>query len=113
MTEIGTEKRLDELSKCVDHGFGQVDRRFEGTDQRFDRVEGDIRELRSDLRSEAKGLRSEIACLRADTSAGFERLEAKFDAKFDSLNRAVIRLLGGALAVIAGSVVAAVIHTAF
>jgi hypothetical protein len=55
VTEAGTEKRVDELSKRVDLGFAQVDKRmddFQGeTRERFNRVEGDIRELRSDMKT--------------------------------------------------------------
>jgi len=69
MTETGTERRVDELSKRVDFGFeqlskrvdfgyDQIDRRFEQVDirfeevsHRFDRVESDLRELRSDVKN--------------------------------------------------------------
>jgi hypothetical protein len=50
MTETGTEKRVDELSKRVDFGFEQVDKRmdegFERADRNFERVDADLRELR-------------------------------------------------------------------
>jgi hypothetical protein len=34
MTETGTEKRVDELSKRVNFGFEQIDGRFEQVDRR-------------------------------------------------------------------------------
>jgi hypothetical protein len=50
MTETGTEKRVDELSKRVDFGFEQLDKRmeegFERADRNFERVDADLRELR-------------------------------------------------------------------
>jgi tetrahydromethanopterin S-methyltransferase subunit G len=84
MTVDGTEKRIDELSKRMDFGFEQVDHRFEQIDRRFEQVEGQIVEL------------------RADTKAGFE-----------SLNRTIIYLLGGALSVICSGVLALVLHAIF
>ncbi|MCW2979563.1 MAG: hypothetical protein JWO14_1290 [Solirubrobacterales bacterium] len=87
MTEVGTEKRVDELSKRVDSGFAQVDKRiddFQGeTRERFNRVEGDIRELRS------------------DTKAGF-----------DSLQQLMIRVCAGTIgSIIAGVVVLLLSHS--
>jgi hypothetical protein len=80
MTEVGTEKRVDELSKRVDSGFAQVDKRiddFQGeTRERFNRAEGDIRELRSDMKT-----------------------------GFDSLNQLTIRACAGTI----GSIIASVI----
>jgi hypothetical protein len=53
MTETGTEKRVDELSKRVDFGFEQIDRRFEQVDKNFERVDADIRELRADMKADS------------------------------------------------------------
>jgi hypothetical protein len=44
MTETGTEKRVDELSKRVDFGFKQMN-------QRIGRVEDDVRELRAETKA--------------------------------------------------------------
>jgi tetrahydromethanopterin S-methyltransferase subunit G len=85
MTEIGTEKRLDELSNRVDHGFAQIDQRFAQVDQRLDRVDADIRELRGDLKR------------------GFEIIESRFD----SLQRTIILVLGGAVTTLVGGAIAA------
>jgi uncharacterized coiled-coil DUF342 family protein len=109
MTETGTEKRVDELSKRVDRGFErvdrgfeQVDRGFEQVDKRFEQVEGEIRDVRSEVHE-----------LRIDTKRGFERMESKFDAKFDSLNRTIIYLLGGSLSVLTAGVIAAAFRALF
>jgi predicted nucleic acid-binding Zn-ribbon protein len=67
--ETWTDERLDDLATGIDRRFDQVDKRFDQVDQRFDRVEDDIRELRSDMKK------------------GFEAVDKKFDAKFDSLQR--------------------------
>jgi hypothetical protein len=48
VTETATDRRVDELSKCLD-------RRFVDLDRRFGRIEDDIRELRSELRAEVRG----------------------------------------------------------
>jgi hypothetical protein len=44
MTEVTTDKRIDDLRSEMHRGFDQVD-------QRFDRVETDVRELRSEVKS--------------------------------------------------------------
>jgi len=85
MTEPGTLKRIDERS---------------------DRIEGDVRDVKGDVRE----VRAEIRELRSETKIGFETLDAKFDAKFDRLNRTIVYLLGGSLSVLAGALVAAVLH---
>jgi hypothetical protein len=87
MTETGTEKRVDELSKRVDFGFEQVDRRF-------DRVEGDVKERF--VRVEA-----DIRELRTETKAGF-----------DSLQQLMIRVCAGTIgSIIAGVVVLLLSHS--
>jgi hypothetical protein len=92
MTESSTDARLHELSKRVDQRFEQVDRRF-------DRVDADIREVRGEVHE-----------LRSEMRTGFAALDAKFDAKFDSLNRTIIVLLGGSLSVVTGGLIAAAFH---
>lgn len=101
MTETGTEKRVDELSKRVDFGFDQlskrmdfaseqvdrrfeqIDQRFERIDRRFDRVEDDARELRSEMKS-----------------------------GFDSLHRLMIRFFAATVSsIIAGIVVLLLSHS--
>jgi hypothetical protein len=103
MTEPNTEKPVDELSKRVDRGFDKVD-----TDVR--EVRGQIRGLRTEVKAEFKDLqtetKSEIKDLRADMNNGFARV----DAKFDSLNRTVIYLLGGSLSVVTTGLIAAAFH---
>ncbi len=88
MTETGTEKRVDELSKRVDFGFEQVDRRL-------DKVDAGIRETRG-----------EVQTVRAEMKSGFRDV----DAKLDSLNRTIIYLLGGSLSVVTGGLIAAAFH---
>ncbi|HEX4306250.1 MAG TPA: hypothetical protein VHZ54_09455 [Solirubrobacterales bacterium] len=113
MTETSTDKRVDGLRSEVHEGFARTDKRvddlrvemhhgFEQVDQRFDRVGGDVRELRG-----------EVHGLRSDMKGGFAAIEAKFDAKFDSLDRTIIYLLGGSLSVVTGGILAAVFHALF
>jgi hypothetical protein len=42
--------------------------------------------------------------------SGFGAMDAKLDAKFDSLNRTIIVLLGGSLSVVTGGLIAAAFH---
>jgi hypothetical protein len=103
VTEPSTEKLVDGLSKRFDRGFEKVD-----ADIR--EVRGEIRDLRAEVKAESKGLRtevkSEIKDLRADMNSGFARV----DAKFDSLSRTVIYLLGGSLSVATSGLIAAAFH---
>jgi len=55
--------------------------------------------------------------LRSEMHRGFDQvdqrlaaLDAKFDSKFDSLNRTIVYLLGGSLSVLVGGLLAAVLH---
>lgn len=89
MTETATDKRIDDLARSTDRSFQQVD-------QRFEQVEGAIREVRSEVKD-----------LRAEMKSGFAAMDAKWDAKFDSLNRTIIFLLGGSLSVVTGGLIAA------
>jgi DNA anti-recombination protein RmuC len=93
------DRRFEEQNHQIDLRFAQVDRRFEEqnhqVDQRFDRVESDIRELRTEMKD------------------GFAALDSKFDAKFDSLNRTIVWLLGGSLSVVSAGILAAVFHALF
>jgi hypothetical protein len=129
MTETGTDKRVDELSKRVDRGFEEVDGRLA-------RVEADIREFRLESNGRSDRLDDKIdaesAALRAEMKAGFDGIDARFDAmdrkfdkkfdamegkfnamdakidaKFDSFHRTVILLLGGALSTLVGGLIAA------
>jgi DNA anti-recombination protein RmuC len=104
------DQRFEEQARRIDQRFAQVDQRFDeqarNTSQRFDRVEGDIRELRGDLHREVNGLRTEM-------KDGFAALDSKFDAKFDSLNRTIVWLLGGSLSVVSAGILAAVFHALF
>jgi hypothetical protein len=64
-----TDDRLDDFR-------AETQRRFDEVDRRFDKVEAEI----SDLRSEMK--------------AGFESVNARFDARFDSLQRVMLQFSG-------------------
>lgn len=79
-----TDERLDDLAA--------------GIDNRFDRVDADIRELRSDVKKGFKGV-----------DERFERMDAKLDAKFDSLQRNMLIGFIGLFGSIVGSVIAAVL----
>jgi chromosome segregation ATPase len=107
MTETGTERRVDELSKRVDRGFEEVDRRFERSekrvdrgfeevDHRFDRVEADLREMRGRFEK----VDDEFTSVRAEMKAGF-----------DAMSRQMTRFFAGTLgSIIAGVVVLIVSH---
>jgi hypothetical protein len=45
--------------------------------------------------------------------ARFAAMDAKFDAKFDRLNRTIIYLLGGSLSILTGGLLAGIIHALF
>src|ERR1700742_2686922 len=106
MTETGTEKRVDELSKRVDFGFEQVDRRFEQVGGRFDRFEADVDRRFDKGDADIREPRGEIQTVRAEMKSGFRDV----DAKLDSLNRTIIYLLGGSLSVVTGGLIAAAFH---
>jgi phage-related protein len=74
-------------------------RGFAKVDERFQQVDADI-----------QGVRDEIQGLRTEVRGEIAAMDAKFDAKFDSLNRTIIVLLGGSLSVVAGGLLAAVFH---
>jgi archaellum component FlaC len=67
MPQEWTEGRLDELSKTVDRGFGQVD-------QRFDRVEAEIRGVRIEIKDEFKAVRGEINGVRGEINGVREEI---------------------------------------
>jgi tetrahydromethanopterin S-methyltransferase subunit G len=107
MTEVGTEKRVDELSKRVDFGLGQmdrrvagfkvaVDRRFEQVDKRFDRFEASMKESFGEVNERIVRVEGEIAELRSDTKSGF-----------GEMHKLMIRLFAGTL----GSIIAGVLVT--
>lgn len=112
MTEPGTEKRIDELSKRVDFGFEQ-------TNQRLGRVEDDVRALRTEMRAgfdqgngEFGKVGGEFTAVRGEMKAGFDdvyreftALRAEMKAGFDGLQRQMTRFFAGTL----GTIVAAVI----
>jgi hypothetical protein len=112
MTEAGKEKRVDELSKRVDFGFGQmdrrvagfevaVDRRFEQVDKRFDRFEASMKERFGEVNERIVRVEGEITELRSDTKSGF-----------DEMHKLMIRLFGGTLgSIIAGVVVMVLSHS--
>jgi tetrahydromethanopterin S-methyltransferase subunit G len=121
MTDRGTDQRLDELSKRVDHGFAQTDGRldelskrmdfgFEQANERLGRAEGDIRELRADMN---KGFdRVDARFERVDERFGkvddeFKSVRAEMKDGFESMQRQMTRFFAGTL----GTVVAGVIVT--
>jgi hypothetical protein len=64
--EKWTDERLDDLSKHMDEGFRDL--------------RGDVRDLRAEMRD-----------LRREMNAGFERV----DARFDALHRTIFQVGGG------------------
>jgi uncharacterized protein (UPF0335 family) len=95
MTVDGTEKRVDELAKRMDFGFEQ-------TNERLGRVEQDIREVRGEVKDVGIAMKN-----------GFDAMDAKWDAKFDRLNRTIVYLLGGSLSVLTAGLLAASVHALF
>ncbi len=81
MRESWTDKRLDDLNGKVDRGF--------------ERVDTDLHALRVETRTEFTGLRGEM-------KVGFERMEERFDERFDALHRLMIQFCGLMLAALVG-----------
>ncbi len=138
MTEPGTETRIDELSKRVDFGFEQTNQRlgrveddlremraettarFDKVDARFDKI--DARFDKIDARFEKVDRR--FGRFDDKMQAGFERVDGEFlavrremkegfdmvGARFDSLYRTIIYLLGGSLSVATAGILAAAFH---
>jgi hypothetical protein len=106
MTETGTEKRVDELSRRVDFGFEQANRRI-------GRVEDDLRELRSDMKAGFEKVDGEFIAVRSEMKAGFDKVTDEFvavrgemKAGFDVMQRQMTRFFAGTLAsIVAGIVV--------
>lgn len=98
MRESWTDGRLDDLNGRIDQRFDQVDRRFDQVDQRFDRVEADIRAHRVETKTE-------FVALRGEMKAGFERMEERFDERFDGLHRLLLQFCWLMIATLLGLVV--------
>jgi tetrahydromethanopterin S-methyltransferase subunit G len=94
MTETGTEKRVDELSKRVDFGFAQVNRRLDA----FERSAG---ERFGEANQRVFGVEDQIRELRSEIEAGF-----------DSLHRLMIQCFAWALgSIIAGGAILFLSHS--
>jgi chromosome segregation ATPase len=97
MRESWTDGRLDDLNGRIDQRFDQVDRRFDQVDQRFDRVEADARALRVEMKTE-------FVAVRGEMKAGFELVDARFDAMHRLLVQFCGLMLAALIAVIASLV---------
>ena len=91
MRESWTDGRLDDLNARIDQRFDQVDRRFDQVDLRFERVEAEARALRVEMRTE-------FVALRGEMKAGFELV----DARFDAMHRLLVQFCGLMLAAFFG-----------
>jgi hypothetical protein len=123
MTETGTEKRVDELSKRVDFGFeqlsGRVDFGFDQVNRRLDESGKSISERFGDANQRILGVEGELRELRFETHRGFERVDADIErlrtdtkAGFDSLQQLMIRVCAGTIgSIIAGVVVLLLSHS--
>lgn len=105
MTETGTEKRVDELSKRVDFGFEQLSSRvdfgFEQVSRRLDLTERSIGERFGEANQRVLGVEGELRELRSEMKSGF-----------DSLHRLMIRFFAGTVgSIIAGVVVLLLSHS--
>jgi hypothetical protein len=116
MTETGTEKRVDELSKRVDFGFEQLSSRvdfgFDQVNRRLDESGKSTGERFGDVNQRVLGVEGELRELRSEMRQGFVRVDGDIDglrsevkAGFDSLNQLIIRVCAGTI----GSIVAGVV----
>jgi hypothetical protein len=92
MRESWTDGRLDDLNAKVDRGFA--------------RGATEVHALRGETRTEFTALRGEMQNgfgeLRGEMKAGFERMEERFDERFDALHRLMIQFCGLMLAALVG-----------
>jgi hypothetical protein len=116
VTEAGTGKRVDELSKRVDFGFeqlsGRVDFGFDQVNRRLDESGKSTGERIGDANQRVLGVEGELRELRSEMHRGFERVDGDIDrlridtkAGFDSLHQLIIRVCAGTI----GSIVAGVV----
>lgn len=89
------EHKVDRLSASVDERFEQIDQRFEQVDRRFEQV--DRRFAQVDRRLEEidrrfDGIESVIVELREYVEFANDRLEKKFEARFELIERQVSRI---------------------
>jgi hypothetical protein len=84
--EAWTDERLDDLTA--------------GMHREFDQVHTEIRAVREEFGSEIRDVRGEIRGLRAHTDAGFEAINARFDA----LNRTLMVAAASIVASVLGAV---------
>lgn len=78
------ERKLDTLASSVDKRFEQVDKRFDEVDKRFDEVKLQFVEQRQYTKFAYERLDQRM-------SAGFKRLERKFEQVIDELPRSTSR----------------------
>jgi hypothetical protein len=108
MTETGTEKRVDELSKRVDHGFEQVDKRIEQVEKRMDHGFDQV-----DRRFEQVEKRMDRGFEQVDRN--FERADAdlrELRVAITSLHRAMFVFTGTTVgSILAGIVVIVLTHS--
>lgn len=92
--EAWTDERLDKLENRVDDGFREV--------------RGELREVRGEIglvREELGELRADIKSFEKRMGTKFEAIDAKFDSKFESMNRTLqigFGLIGAVLTGILG-----------
>ena len=123
MTETGTEKRVDELSKRVDFGFEQLSDRVDfGFDQVNRRLDESGKSIASGSATRTSGSSASRAssanCVprRTEDSRGStptsNRLRTDTKAGFDSLHQLMIRVCAGTIgSIIAGVVVLLLSHS--
>jgi hypothetical protein len=109
MTETGTEKRVDELSKRVDFGFEEMSKRvefgFEQTTKRMDLGFALLAKGSDDLRSE---MHKNFARVDDDV----RELRSELKTGFDSLHQLIIRVCAGTIgSIVAGVVVLLLSHS--
>jgi hypothetical protein len=105
MTETGTEKRVDELSKRVEFGFEQLSSRvdfgFDQVNRRLDQSGKSTGDRFGDANQRILGVEIQIRELRSEMKSGF-----------DSIHRLMIQCFAGTLgSIIAGGVILFLSHS--
>src|SRR5262245_44486623 len=98
MTKSWTDERLEERFDRIDERFDEVGRRFDETDRRIDQMDRRIDEMDRRIDQRFDRVESDSRELRGEMKAGFDRI----DARFDALHHLLLRLGGVTIAALLG-----------